>query len=210
MTQAASKDPPDTAARTLVIACGALAHELVAVNKANSWNHIDIQCLPAHWHNTPDKITPGIEQKIIANKEHYARILIAYGDCGTGGHLDALLAQHGIERLPGPHCYSFFAGESEFNQYVDEDLGTFYLTDYLATHFERLILDELGIRKHPELLPMYFGHYKRVVYLAQQANAETEMRARAAAETLGLEFQMYVTGLKPFTNALANIKVVNA
>lgn len=197
--------PPQ--ATTLIIACGALAHELVAINKANHWTHFDIQCLPAHWHNTPDKITPAIEKKILENREHYQQILVAYGDCGTGGQLDALLSRYDIARLPGPHCYSFFAGEAVFEQFVDEDMATFYLTDYLATHFDRLILDELGIRKHPELLPMYFGNYKRLLYLTQQDSAETLALARKAAQTLGLQFKVHKTGLKPITNALEAIRV---
>jgi len=210
MIQSANKDSANHASGTLIIACGALAHELVAVNKANNWQHVEIQCLPAHWHNTPEKITPGIEQKLIDNQRRFERILVAYGDCGTGGQLDKLLEQYGVERLPGPHCYSFFAGEEEFNQLVDEDMGTFYLTDYLATHFERLILDELGIRKHPELLPMYFGNYRRLIFLCQQDNVDTLALARKAADTLSLEFKIVKTGLKPFSNELAKIKVVGA
>ena len=194
---------------TLIIACGALAHELVAVQKANNWDHMDVQCLPASWHNSPDKITPAIAKKITENREKYDRILVAYGDCGTGGQLDRLLETEKVERLPGPHCYSFFAGEETFEQLVDEDMGTFYLTDYLAANFNRLIIDDLGIRDHPELMPMYFGNYKRLLYLEQQENAELLEKARAAAEQLGLEFKVHRTGLKPFEQSLKDIKIVS-
>ena len=129
---------------TLVIACGAIAHELVAVLKASAWDHVSIQCLPAEWHNTPVHIAPGVEKKIIENKEAFDRILIAYGDCGTGGILDDVIKRHNVQRLPGNHCYDFFAGVERFAALADEELGTFYLTDYLAAHFDRLILDGLG------------------------------------------------------------------
>ena len=194
---------------TLVIACGALAHELIAVLRTNHWDHIDVQCLPAEWHNTPDKIAPAVEKKIQENRETYRRILVAYGDCGTGGHLDAVLEREGVERLPGPHCYSFFAGRNVFDAIADDELGTFYLTDYLAANFNRLILQDLGIQDHPELLDMYFGNYTKVLYLAQQQNDAYEQKARAAAEALGLEFEMRVTGLDPFEHSLKKIHIAS-
>ena len=124
--------------RTLVLGCGAIAHELVAVFKANNWTHIDIQCLPAEWHNTPDKIVPALREKLNENAQKYSKIFIAYGDCGTGGRLDALIREQQanglehLERLPGDHCYAFFAGVDNFNSIYADDIGTFYLTDYLA------------------------------------------------------------------------------
>jgi len=196
---------------TLVIACGALSHELVALKRANQWDHIDIQCLPAHFHNTPDKITPGVEKKILEEGDKFDRILIGYGDCGSGGHLDALLAKHPkAERLPGAHCYSFFAGADVFEQFSEDDIGTFYLTDYLAEHFDRLILDELGISKHPELRDMYFGNYTHVLYLAQIKDESRLEKAQAAADALGLELKTHYTGLDPFKSALEGIKIVTA
>jgi len=194
--------------RTLLIACGALAHELVDVLQANEWSHVDVQCLPAEWHNTPDKIAPGVEQKILQNKEEYDHILCAYGDCGTGGHLDTVLAQYHVERLPGAHCYAFFTGENTFSAMAEEELGTFFLTDYLAWHFDRLILDTLGIRKHPELRDMYFGNYTRMLYLAQSDNPERMAQAQQAADSINLPLEVHHTGLKPLQNALQDIRVV--
>jgi len=194
--------------RTLLIACGALAHELVDVLKANQWSHIDVQCLPAEWHNTPDKIAPGVEEKIIQNKSEYDHMLVAYGDCGTGGHLDTVLQRHNIERLPGAHCYAFFTGQTTFSELAEEELGTFFLTDYLAWHFDRLILESLGIRKHPELRDMYFGNYTRMLYLAQTENIERLAQAQAAANSINLPLEVHYTGLQPLQNALEGIRVV--
>lgn len=195
--------------RTLLIACGALAHELVDVLKANQWSHIEVQCLPAEWHNTPDKIAPGVEEKIIQNKAEYDHMLVAYGDCGTGGHLDTVLQRHQVERLPGAHCYAFFTGQNTFSELAEEELGTFFLTDYLAWHFDRLILDELGIRKHPELRDMYFGNYTRMLYLTQTKNEERLAQAQAAANSINLPLQVHYTGLQPLQNALEGIRVVS-
>ncbi len=194
--------------RTLLIACGALAHELVDVLKANQWNHIDVQCLPAEWHNTPDKIAPGVEEKIIQNKNEYDHMLVAYGDCGTGGHLDTVLERHEIERLPGAHCYAFFTGQETFTELADEELGTFFLTDYLAWHFDRLILETLGIRKHPELRDMYFGNYTRMLYLAQTKDEQRLAQAQAAAEAINLPLDVHYTGLQPLQHSLQGINIV--
>lgn len=194
--------------RTLLIACGALAHELVDVFKANQWTHIDVQCLPAEWHNTPDKIAPGVEQKIIQNKQQYDHILVGYGDCGTGGHLDTVLQRHQVERLPGAHCYAFFTGLDTFSTLAEEELGTFFLTDYLAWHFDRLILETLGIRKHPELRDMYFGNYTRMLYLVQSENKERLQQATAAADAINLPLEVHYTGLQPLQCALKDIRIV--
>jgi len=194
---------------TLVIACGALAQELVAVFGANQWDHIDIQCLPAKWHNTPEKITPAIAKLLDETRNKYQSTLVAYGDCGTGGQLDALLAREHVERLPGDHCYSFFAGESVFTDLAEQELGTFYLTDYLAANFERLILQDLGIVQHPELRDMYFGNYRRLLYLAQQPTDALINQAKGAAESLDLEYQFRQTGLTPFEQSLKHIKIAS-
>ncbi len=194
--------------QTLVIACGALAHELVEVLDANRWSQIEVQCLPAHWHNTPDKITPGVEQKIIENQEQFDNIIVAYGDCGTGGKLDRMLEKYDVERLPGDHCYSFYSGDDVFKQLAHDEIGTFYLTDYLAWHFDRLILEDLGIKKHPELRDMYFGNYTKMVYLAQTHNDARLKDAQAAAESLQLPLTVHNTGLQPFEQSLRGIKIV--
>jgi len=205
-------DKPDNPVnKTLVIACGAIARELMAVLKANDWQHMDVQCLPAKWHNTPDLIAPGVEAKIKKYKHEVDRILVAYGDCGTGGHLDAVIERHrsdiAIERLPGNHCYDFFTGLEQFEALADSELGTFYLTDYLAANFERLILDNFGIRKHPELREMIFAHYTRVLYLAQRDDPALRQKAMAAAAALALPLEVKVTGLVPFNLSMQHINI---
>ncbi len=194
--------------KTLIIACGAIAHELVAVTRANGFDQFEIQCLPAEWHNTPQKIVPAIQRKIDEALDRYSRILVAYGDCGTGGQLDRLLERYNIARLPGDHCYSFLAGSEVFDAMAEEELGTFYLTDYLVDNFDRLILEGLGIKRHPELLTQYFEHYTRVLYLAQDAmHKDREARATEAACSLGLPLVIHHTGLQPFAHAMRTIRL---
>ena len=178
----------------LVIACGALAREIVALRTLNNWPHMVVQCLPADWHNRPEKIPEGVRAKIQAARGKFTSIFVAYADCGTGGLLDAVLEEEGVERIPGAHCYEFFAGSAEFAELAEAELGTFYLTDFLLQHFERLIIHGLGIDKHPELLPMYFGNYKKLTYLAQVASVEKIAAGRVAAQRLGLAFEYHVTG----------------
>ncbi|ASJ75585.1 DUF1638 domain-containing protein [Granulosicoccus antarcticus] len=199
-------EQPDAA--TLVIACGAIAHELVAVLKASQFGQIDIQCLPAEWHNTPHRIAPAVEQKISQAQGKYSRILVAYGDCGTGGRLDQVLEKYQIQRLPGDHCYSFFAGKKVFEAMTEAELGTFYLTDYLVDNFERLILEGLGISRHPELLDQYFSNYTRVMYLAQDDSRNNrQAQAVRAASSLGLPLQVHQTGLQAFEHAMSVIRI---
>lgn len=155
-----------------------------------------------------------MEEKIQAAKDNYEKILVAYGDCGTGGLLDKVLKQHDVERLPGDHCYGFFAGEQVFNEMAETELGTFYLTDYLVDNFERLILDGLGITKHPELKDQYFSNYTRLMYLAQAGtDVERERRliaAEKAASALGLRLEIHETGLQPFEQSLRGIRITTA
>ena len=184
-----------TEARTLVIACGALAREIVDLIRVNAWRGMSVTCLPAIWHNTPAKISEGVRAKIrTAKRDGIERVLVAYGDCGTGGLLDKVLEEEGAERIGGPHCYAFYSGVDDFLRQADDDPTCFYLTDYLARHFDRLIIEGLGIDRHPELLPEYFGNYTKVVYLAQTEDAALVERARAAARRLGLYFEYRFTG----------------
>ena len=184
------------AGKTLVIACGALARELIDAKALNKLDHLDITCLPAIWHNHPQKIPVGVRKKIRkARADGYADILCLYGDCGTGGMLDKVLLEEGVERIDGDHCYAFYAKPGEFDQLMDEELGSFFLTDYLVRHFDRLIIQGMGLDRYPQLRNDIFGHYKRVVYLAQIPDAALEKKARKAAERLGLAFEMRVTGL---------------
>ena len=179
---------------TLLIACGALAREVVDVIRLNGWSNFSVTCLPAIWHNTPDKIPEGVRRKIGEARGKYDRILVLYGDCGSGGLLDRLLEEEGVERIDGPHCYAFYSGVEDFLAEADRDPTCFYLTDYLARHFDRLIIEGLGLDRHPELLPSYFGNYTTLVYLAQTEDAALEAKAKAAAERLGLAYRYHFTG----------------
>lgn len=182
-------------ASTLVIACGALAHEITALQRINQWSHLAVQCLPADWHNTPEKITPGVAARIAqARATGFEHLFVAYADCGTGGQLDALLEREGVERLPGAHCYGFFAGDRLFDELNEAALGSFYLTDFLLRHFDRLVIRGLGLDRHPELLPVYFGNYTHLVYLAQRESPDGRALGEAAARRLGLRFTYRLTG----------------
>lgn len=181
-------------ARTLVIACGALAREIMDLIWMNDWTHLSVSCLPAIWHNTPQRIPEGIRSKIREAKGRFDRVLVAYGDCGTGGLLDEVLREEGAERIEGPHCYAFYNGLAAFDAKAEDNPACFYLTDYLARHFDRLIIQGLGLDRHPELLPDYFGNYTTLVYLAQSQDPALEAKARAAAEKLGLTYEYRFTG----------------
>lgn len=191
---------------TLVIACGALAHEIVALQRLNGWPHLHVQCLPAELHNRPERIPEAVRNKIEMNREKFDSIFVAYADCGTGGALDAVLKDVGVERIPGAHCYEFYAGSSAFAQMSESEPGTFYLTDFLLRHFDRLILQGLGIDRYPELRDQYFGNYRKLVYLAQLESEERIAAGQLAAESLGLAYEYRVTGygdLAPSLNRAA-------
>jgi hypothetical protein len=190
------------AARTLVIACGAIAKELVELKKRNGWEDLKIQCLPADWHMTPNEIPGGVRDTIEKYRDEYDHIYVAYADCGTGGLLDRVVEEYGVERIPGAHCYEFFAGSKVFFEYADAEPGTFYLTDYLVRHFDRLVMGMLGLEKHPELKEMYFGNYRKVVFLVQEPSEKLSAMAREQADYLGLEYEEHFTGLEPFGEVL--------
>jgi len=181
-------------ARVLLIACGALAREIVDLIERNKWQGMDIQCLPAKWHNTPQFIVPGVREKIRSARGQYENIFVLYGDCGTGGLLDAMLLEEGVERIDGPHCYAFYSGNDAFAKTSEDEFTAFYLTDYLARHFDKLIWEGLGLDRHPELLPDYFQHYTKIVFLAQTKDEDLERKAKAAADKLGLAYEYRFTG----------------
>jgi hypothetical protein len=183
----------DSGSRTLAIACGALAREIVALKRLNGWQTLDIECLPPELHNYPDKIPDAVATAIASARARYSKIFVAYADCGTGGLLDAVLAKEGVERLPGAHCYEFFATSAIFAALHDAEPGTFYLTDFLVRHFERLVVEGLGLKTHPELTHQYFRNYRRIVYLAQTKNAELRAEAEAIATRFGFEFVYRLT-----------------
>jgi len=191
-----------TESSTLLIACGALAKEIVEIIRVNGWEHVRIQCLPADLHNRPEKIPEAVRAKIHQARGHFDRIFIAYADCGSGGLLDKVLQEEGVPRLPGAHCYQFYAGAKAFDALHEAEPGTFYLTDFLTRHFDRLVIESLGLDRHPELRDQYFGNYRKLVYLAQSEDAALEAKARGAAETLGLEFESRLTGFGELQSTL--------
>jgi hypothetical protein len=191
--------------RTLVIACGALAREISALKRASGWSALDVTCLPPELHNRPEKIPAAVLAAICEGRTRYERIFVAYADCGTGGALDRMLAEERVERLPGAHCYEFFATSDVFAALAEAEPGTFYLTDFLVRHFQRLVIAGLGIDRHPELASEYFRHYRRVVYLAQLADAQLDSQARAIAAQLGLAYEQRLTGYGDLASRLAQL-----
>lgn len=193
--------PADTA-NVLILACGAIAREVLAVIELNGWAHVDVRCLPAKLHSTPQKIAGAVDAKLTELAGRYDSVFVAYADCGTAGALDVVLERHGVERLPGAHCYGFLAGNDAWDAMQEDEPATFYLTDFLARHFEALVVRGLKLDVHPELVPMMFGNYVRVVYLAQTENPALQARAEAAAAFLGLAFERRRTGYGELEPAL--------
>lgn len=188
------KTPLKGDGKTLLLACGALAREVLALKQLNHWDCFTVDCLPADLHFRPERITPAVQAKIHAAKDHYARIFVLYADCGTGGILDRMLEEEGVERIAGPHCYSFFDGNEAFAAMHEDDLGSFYLTDFVVRHFEAFVWKGLWLDRHPELLSSYFGNYTRVVYQIQAEIPGFRAKARAIAERLGLAYEERMTG----------------
>ena len=178
--------------KVLVLACGALAREVLAVTRG--FDHVEVRCLPAQLHSLPQRIAPAIERELRAAAGRYERVFVAYADCGTAGALDRVLTAHGAERLEGAHCYAVFAGPRAWDVLQDEEPGTFYLTDFLARHFDALVWRPLGLDRHPELIEDVFGNYRRLVYLAQTEDPQLRARAEDAAARLGLGFELRGTG----------------
>ncbi len=179
---------------TLLIACGALGREITTLIDVLGLENITIQCLPAHFHNTPEKIPDGVERKIVEAGDRFERILVLYGECGTGGRLDEILEREGIERIPGDHCYEFFLGHADFKTLFEAEPGSFFLTDYLVKHFDLLIIQGLGLDRFPQLVDDYFRNYSRLVYLAQTEDPDLDAAAIKAAERLKLTYQRRFTG----------------
>ncbi len=181
-------------AKTLIIACGAIAKEIVEIINLNKLTHISLTCLPANLHNKPDQIPDRLRKKIRKHKDSYERILIGYADCGTGGLLDVVCHEEAVERIHGAHCYAFYQGQDAFTELAEEELGTFYLTDYLVRQFDALIMEGMGLNKYPEMRDLMFGNYKRVVYLAQTEDVFLRDEAQKAADKLNLELKIVKTG----------------
>ena len=194
-------------ARLLVIACGAIAREVLAVIRLNRWSNVTLRCLPGQLHNTPGRIAERVDAKLreAEAEGHWDRVFVAYGDCGTGGALDRVVAARGVQRLDGDHCYAFLAGVERWLAMHEAEPRTFYLTDFLCRHFERFVIKGLGLDEHPELLPDYFGNYVRVVFLTQTGEDALTAGAGQAASYLGLELEIVQTGLGDLRPALERV-----
>ena len=190
------------AEKVRVIACGAIAREVLAIRDANGLDHIDLLCLPAIWHAHPEKIAPGVEKAVEeARAEGFERVFVGYADCGTGGLLDKVCERLGVERIAGPHCYSFFAGNEAFAA-KDDDVTAFFLTDFLARQFRAFVIEPLGLDRYPQLKDMYFGNYTKVVYLSQIEDEALQRKAKEAADYLGLAYEYRFTGYGDLTDEL--------
>ena len=189
--------------RLLLIACGALAREILAVIKTNAWDHIDIQCLPAIYHNHPEKIVPAIRKTVIGNIDKYSNIFVVYADCGTGGQLKKLCNEMGLKMINGPHCYSFFEGNEVFQK--RDELTSFYLTDFLVRQFDSFFWRPMGLDKHPELRDVYFSNYTTLVYQAQIKDKELQSIARDCARRMGLAYEYRFTGYGDLETALHKV-----
>jgi hypothetical protein len=195
--------PPQHQGRILLIACGALAHEILALKRRNGWHHLDLQCLPANLHLWPDRIADAVEDAVTAHRAAYDSLFVVYADCGTGGLLQARCAALGVEMMTGPHCYAFFQGTDDFLSRTDEEFSAFYLTDFLVRQFDAFVWRPMGLDRHPELRDMYFGNYTKLVYQAQTNDPALDTKARDCAARLGLAYERRFTGYGDLETALA-------
>ncbi|MDG1067369.1 MAG: DUF1638 domain-containing protein [Sulfitobacter sp.] len=191
--------------KILIIACGALAREIIDLKEANRWTHLDLTCLPANYHLYPDKITAAVQKTVAKHRDAYDNIFIAYADCGTGGLLQAACAELGVEMIAGPHCYSFFEGNDRFATTSADEITTFYLTDFLVRQFDAFIIKPMGLDRHPQLRDMYFGNYEKLVYQAQTDDPALTAKAKECASRLGLAFERRYTGYGDLKSAMARL-----
>lgn len=198
------KTKPNQDDRLLVIACGMIAREVLAVKEQLGLDHLELTCLPAEFHFYPDRIAPAMDKAIEkAKAEGYTNIFVGYADCGTGGLLDRVLEKHGVERMAGPHCFAFYQGMDAYAKIADDDMMSFYMTDFLCRQFDAFFMKPLGLDKHPELIKDYFGNYEKLVYIAQTDDLELDKVAEKAAKMLGLAYERRSTGYGDLTAGLA-------
>ncbi|BCG79981.1 DUF1638 domain-containing protein [Mesorhizobium sp. 113-3-3] len=198
------KTKPNQTDRLLVIACGMIAREVLAVKEQLGLTHLELTCLPAEFHFYPDRIAPAMDKAIEkAKAEGYEHIFVGYADCGTGGLLDRVLEKHGVERMAGPHCFAFYQGMEAYAKVADDDMMSFYMTDFLCRQFDAFFMKPLGLDKHPELIKDYFGNYEKLVYLAQTDDPELDKVAEKAAALLGLAYERRPTGYGDLTAEMA-------
>ncbi len=196
---------PQGRGRVLLIACGALAREILALKALNGWDHMDLTCLPAILHNHPEKIAGAARAVIEKHRADYDRLFLVYADCGTGGALERLCAETGVGMIPGPHCYSFFTGNAAFAAAAKDEITAFYLTDFLTRQFDAFVWHPLGLDRHPDLREAYFGHYTKLVYLAQTDDPALTAKAESCAARLGLAYERRFTGYGDLVTVLAEL-----
>ena len=178
--------------KTAFIICGALGQEVVGIAEKYGWD-ADVFGVTALDHMFPERIAPDVESRILALREKYERLVVVYGDCGSKGALDAVLAHHDIERIEGPHCYEFYAGD-EFDDLMAEEPGSFFLTDFLVRKFKGTVMKGMGLDRYPQLKEVYFRNYERVVYLAQNGDEALREKAQTIADYLELPLVIRETG----------------
>jgi hypothetical protein len=194
-----------TSGKVLLIACGALAHEILALKKANGWSHLDLQCLPANLHLWPDRIVTAVEASVTEHRAAYDQIFVVYADCGTGGQLFDKCKELGVEMVEGPHCYSFFEGNAVFAERSEHEFTAFYLTDFLVRQFDAFVWKPMGLDRHPELRDMFFGNYTKLVYQAQINDPALDAKAQDCAARLGLAYERRFTGYGDLATTLARV-----
>ncbi|WP_095589283.1 DUF1638 domain-containing protein [Actibacterium ureilyticum] len=198
--------PDARTGRILLLACGALAHEILALKSANGWDHMDLTCLPAKLHLYPDRIVTEVEKAIEKHRADYDQVFVVYADCGTGGQLRAACDRLGVDMVEGPHCYSFFEGNAAFAAKAEDEMTAFYLTDFLVKQFDAFVWKPMGLDRHPELRDMLFGNYTKLVYQAQTDDPALTDKARACADRLGLTFERRLTGYGDLAVALRALR----
>lgn len=199
------KNAPDLADRLLVIGCGMIAREILAIKQQLKLDHLELTCLPADFHFHPDRIAPAMDEAIAkAKAEGYRHIYVGYADCGTGGLLDRVCEKHGVDRLEGPHCFAFYQGAVAYAEVGEADMMSFYMTDFLCRQFDAFFMKPLGLDRHPELIKDYFGNYEKLIYLAQTNDPALDKVAEDAARMLGLVYERRATGYGDLPQALAN------
>ncbi|MDA5555932.1 DUF1638 domain-containing protein [Shimia sp. MMG029] len=186
--------PTGDTGRVLLLACGALAREILDLIKLNQWSHMDLTCLPAIYHVQPEKIAPAVREAVAKHRNTHSQIFVVYADCGTGGQLEQTCQDLGVEMIAGPHCYSFFEGNTRFAEIAEDEFTAFYLTDFLVRQFDAFVIKPMGLDRHPELRDMYFGNYEKLVYQAQTDDPELTEKAKVCADRLGLAFERRYTG----------------
>lgn len=191
--------------KLLVIACGMIAREVLAAKQQVGLDHLELTCLPAEFHFYPDRIAPAMDAAIVkARAEGFEHIFVGYADCGTGGLLDKVCEKHGVERMAGPHCFGFYQGMDAYAKVADDDMMSFYMTDFLCRQFDAFFMKPLGLDRHPELIQDYFGNYEKLIYLAQTDDPELDEVAEDAARLLGLAYERRFTGYGDLPAALEN------